>query len=189
MKLIEAETTGPGEETDVEPPPRPRPPRPEKRRVSVSLVLTLLVLVGTVVAVYLLVPARHNALIETGLRLHREDDPDLELARPSEAELVAWGVAVLGKDVPWPRPGGDLSVEGVQTTSVLNWRAAVIRYRIGDDRVTLLAQRNRTAVPRTTHRRDGDLLAVSWRHKKWTFVAVGPADHFDRWGPRVEAPR
>lgn len=188
MKLIEAEITGPGEESEVEPPPRPRPPRPAKRRVSVSLVLTLIVLVATVAAVYLIFPARHNALIEAGFELHREPEPELELERPSDRELTAWGVAAMGRDVPWPAQAEGVSVVGLRTASVLNRRVAVVHYLIHGDPVTVLVQRPREAVPRTLRRTDDDLKAVSWRSQKLTFVAVGPEASFDRWAPVVGAP-
>ena len=59
MKLIEAESTGPveGDEALV------TPPRPPRRRVSVSLLFTLTVLIGTVVTIYAMFPARHNVLM------------------------------------------------------------------------------------------------------------------------------
>ena len=59
MKLVEAEAEGPIEgETAIV-----TPPRPPHRRVSVSLLFTLTVLIGTVVAIYLMFPARHNVLL------------------------------------------------------------------------------------------------------------------------------
>ncbi|HTM21157.1 MAG TPA: hypothetical protein VL172_11630 [Kofleriaceae bacterium] len=187
MKLIEAETTGPGE-TEAEPPPVPLPPRPRRRRVSVSLLLTLLVLAATVTTVYLIFPERHNALIEAGFRLHRESDPELEIDHPTDAELAAWGVAAVGRDSEWPRQRDGIEVIGVRTATVLNRRVAVVHYKVKGDAVTILVQRPRDAVPRTLRRTDGDDKAVLWRRGKQTFVAVGPAATYASWGPAIGVP-
>jgi hypothetical protein len=188
MKLIEAETTGPGEETEVEPPPKPLRPRPEKRRVSVSLLLTLLVLVATVVTIYWVFPERHNALIEAGFELHREEQPDYELVNPSDAELDAWGVGAVGRDSSWPAQGKGVRVIGVRTATVLNRPAAVVQYEVEGAPVTVLVQRPRDAVPRTLRRSDGDDKAVLWRRGKQTFVAVGPAASYDKWSSALGVP-
>jgi hypothetical protein len=85
------------------------------------------------------------------------------------------------------RDPGPLGLER-PTAEELRRPVALVRYRFGDQAVTVLAQRARDAPPRTFSRRDGDDYAVSWRRGGFTFVAVGPADEIEAWKPLVGAP-
>src|SRR5262249_33119396 len=114
MKLVEAEATGPveGEDAIV------TPPRPPHRRASGSLLFTLSVLVGTVVTIYVVFPARHGVLVTEAIEHHREVSPAWDLAAPSPAELRAWAIGAAGKDVPLPP--GELEVIGARKIDILN---------------------------------------------------------------------
>ena len=97
MKLVEAESTGPVEGDDA----LVTPPRPPHRRVSVSLLFTLTVLIGTVVTIYAMFPARHNLLMTEALALHREP-PAWDLNAPSGDEARGWLIGVVGNNPPMP---------------------------------------------------------------------------------------
>jgi anti-sigma factor RsiW len=187
MKLVETDTTGPPEVEAVEDETVKTPPRPEHRRVSVSLLLTVAVLAGTVVTIYSVFPERHNALMTAAIEAHHGAEP-FELAAPSPSQLVAWSTALLGKDVPWPDLAPDVEIVGVRALMVLNRRAAMVRYRIAGDPVTVVVQQPRDTPPRKHHRRDGDDLCLSWRSHKWTFIAVGPVASAHRWAEFFGAP-
>jgi hypothetical protein len=180
MKLVEPEIPH-GDEEVAE---IPRPPRPERRRVYVSLALTLGVLAATVVAVYLAFPKRNNELVTEALEAHRNPGR-FQLERPSAAELKAWTVGVVGGSVPWP---SNLEVIGTWQIRILRRPAALIRFSVGGDQVTLMAMRAWDAPPRKYRRHDGDDLAVSWRRGPWTLVAVGPAAHADSWKAPLHVP-
>src|SRR3954471_20332579 len=98
MNLVEAEDVGPVE-GDA---PLVTPPRPPHRRVSVSLLFTLTILTGTVVAIYLAFPARHNVLMTEAIEQHHDAAPAWDLPAPSPVELRAWAIGLLGKDPPLP---------------------------------------------------------------------------------------
>ena len=187
MKLVETDTAGPRGAEEVEDETVQTPPRPEHRRVSVSLLFTIAVLVGTVVTIYKVFPERHNALMTAALEAHHAD-AEFELAGPSQSQLVAWSTALLGKDVPWPALEPDVEIVGVRALTVLNRSAAMVRYRIGGDPVTVVVQQPRDTPPRKHHRRDGDDLCLSWRAHKWTFIAVGPVSGAHRWAQFFGAP-
>ncbi len=184
MKLVEADTEGPLDEDEAE---APTPPRPERRRVSRSLIFTLVVLTSIVVTVYKVFPERHNELMSVVIEAHAERI-DFEIDNPTRAELVAWSVALLGKDVPWPAQRDDVQVVGIKSLRILGRPAALVRYEIGGKRVTLLVQRPRGAVPRKHWRRVDGKLAMSWRAHKFTLTAIGPADAADNWGEYLGAP-
>ncbi|HEU4732679.1 MAG TPA: hypothetical protein VFT22_32510, partial [Kofleriaceae bacterium] len=145
MKLVEAESTGPveGDAALV------TPPRPPHRRVSVSLVFTLTVLVGTVVTIYAMFPARNNVLVTEALERHRDASPAWDLVAPGPAELRAWAIGVVGKDPPLPGEGtaSGPPVVGAARLQILNRAAALIRIRIGGDEVTYLVQHARGIAP------------------------------------------
>ncbi|HEX4420376.1 MAG TPA: hypothetical protein VH165_20815 [Kofleriaceae bacterium] len=174
MKLVEAESTGPVEGDDAQ----VTPPRLPHRRVSVSLLFTLTVLIGTVVTIYLVFPARHNVLMTEALELHRDIGPGSawDLAAPGQAELRGWAIGVVGKDVPLP--GDDTAagatVIGASRRQILNRAAAVLRVRIGGDEITYLVQHARGIAPDRSERQDGELHALAWRAGPYTVVAVGP---------------
>lgn len=174
MNLVEAEAVGPVE-GDA---PLVTPPRPPHRRVSVSLLFTLTVLTGTVVAIYLTFPARHNVLMTEAIAQHREASPAWDLTAPSESELRAWMVGVVGKGAPMEPLG---VVEGARRIEVFERGAAVVRVRVGDYYLTYLVQRARGVAPKRGERTDGDLHAVAWRTGPFTRVAVGPEATFASW--------
>lgn len=175
MKLVEAESTGPveGDAALV------TPPRPPHRRVSVSLVFTLTVLVGTVVTIYAMFPARNNVLMTEAIERHREANPTWDLVAPNPAELRAWVIGVVGKDVPLPGEGAP--VIGAAPLRILNRAAALIRVRVGDDEVTYLVQHARGIAPDHSERQDGELRAVAWRKGPFTIVIVGADATATRW--------
>lgn len=180
MKLVETDIPHGDEEVSEV----PRPPRPERRRVYVSLALTLGVLAATVVAVYLAFPARNNELVTEALEAHRTPGA-YQLERPSPAELKAWTVGVVGGSVPWP---ADLEVIGTWQIRILRRPAALVRFSVEGDEVTLMAMRAWDAPPRKYRRHDGDELAVSWRRGPWTLVAIGPAARAERWKASLHVP-
>ena len=171
MKLVEAESTGPveGDAAQV------TPPRPPHRRVSVSLLFTLTVLIGTVVTIYAMFPARNNVLVTEAIERHREANPTWDLVAPNPAELRAWVIGVAGKDVPLPGEGTAVApaVIGAARLRILNRAAALIRVRVGNDDVTYLVQHARGIAPEHSERQDGALRAVAWRQGPFTIVAVG----------------
>jgi hypothetical protein len=182
MKLVEAEAEGPieGEDAVV------TPPRPPHRRVSVSLLLTLAVLVGTVVTIYLVFPARHNVMLTEAVAQHRDPQPTWDINAPSDAELRAWAIGIFGKDVPLPANGA--AIVGAKTIEVLNRRAASIRLRVGDDDITYLVQHAHGIVPEKMDRPDGDLLAVQWLRGSYICAAVGPEPSAKAWRPILHVP-
>ena len=180
MKLVEAESTGPveGDAALV------TPPRPPHRRVSVSLVFTLTVLVGTVVTIFAMFPARHNLLMTEAIAHHRDPGAAWDLVTPTRDALRAWMIGATGKDAPLP--GEAATVVGARRLDILNRAAALIRLRIGDDEVTYVVQRARGIAPESAERvepgetgdkvprgSDGALRAVAWRSGRFTVVAVG----------------
>ncbi|HEX3759083.1 MAG TPA: hypothetical protein VHW23_10270 [Kofleriaceae bacterium] len=175
MKLVEAESTGPveGDAALV------TPPRPPHRRVSVSLVFTLTVLVGTVVTIFAMFPARHNLLMTEAIAHHREPGPAWDLTAPTRDALRAWMIGAVGKDAPLP--GEATTVVGARQLDILNRAAALVRLRIGDDDVTYLVQRARGIAPEGGERVDGTLRAVAWRRGRFTVVAVGADASAARW--------
>ncbi len=179
MKLVEAEAEGPieGEDAIV------TPPRPPHRRVSVSFLFTLTVLVGTVVAIYVVFPARHNLLLTEAIENHREVDPKWDLVTPTPEAFRGWAIGVAGKDVPLPPDSA--KVVAARQIVIHDRRAAVIRLAIGGDELTYLVQHGRGVAPKGSQRTDGDLHAVSWRKGKFTCVAVGPAATASTWAPSI----
>jgi hypothetical protein len=175
MKLVEAEAEGPieGEEAIV------TPPRPPHRRVSVSIVLTLTVLIGTVVAIYVIFPARHNALLTEAIDQHR-DEQQWDITAPSLPELRAWALGVVGKGVPLPEIP-DMRIVGAREIEVLDRRAALVRFAIGADEITYVVQHSRGMIPKGSERTDGDVHAISWRSGKFSCIAVGPDATRDGW--------
>ena len=174
MHLVEPEEVGPIEGDD----PRITPPRPPHRRVSVSLLFTLSVLIGLVVTIYMALPARHNVLLTAAIEHHREPGDSWDLEKPSQAELRAWAIGVVGKDAPLPDAA---LVTGAKRVSVLNRDAALMRLQIGSDQVTYLVQNARGVAPKRDEKDDGDLHAKAWRRGKLTCIAVGPQASSSSW--------
>ena len=179
MKLVEPEAEGPieGEEPIV------TPPRPPHRRVSVSFLFTLTVLVGTVVAVYLAFPARHNLLLTEAMEAHREAEPQWDLVAPPFNEMRTWPIGVAGKNVPLPP--ADARIIAARSTDIHDRRAAIVRFSLGADELTYLVQHGRGIPPKRSERTDGDLHAVSWKSGKFTCVVVGPTATKDTWVAQV----
>lgn len=177
MKLVDADADDPV----VAPPPPPR--RLDKRRVSVSFLFTITVLVGSVVAVFTLFPSRHNQVADSALAAHRATAA-WDLEAPDPVVLAAWARGAVGRDPPLPTAPG-LVVVGVRTISILRRPAAVIRYQIGADPVTLVLQRARDLQSRSLHKDAGDTRVEAWRRGPWTCVAVGPAATVATWLPLV----
>ncbi len=175
MSLIEAESTGPVE-GDA---PLVTPPRPPHRRVSVSLLFTLTVLTGTVVAIYLTFPARHNVLMTEAMAAHADTTTPRDLTSPSAAELRGWAIGVVGKDPPLPRASA--KVTGARTIEIFNRNAAVLDIEVGGERVTYLMQRARGIAPEHSERDDGDVRAIAWKQGPYTLVGVGPAASAATW--------
>ncbi|MBT8494992.1 MAG: hypothetical protein KJO07_18225 [Deltaproteobacteria bacterium] len=179
MKLVESDVpdmpTG-----DV---PKPRPPR---RRVAVSLLFTLSVLVATVVAVYVVFPARHNEALAIAIESHRDPEP-YELDKPSRGEVLAWSIGVHAKRVPWPELDRDVVLVGAYGLRIFRQPTSVLRLEVGGQPVTLMALKVRDTPRRKRRLVDDELIAQKWRVKKWTFIAVGPRDIADRWRPVVES--
>ena len=173
MSLVEAEEVGPVE-GDA---PLVTPPRPPHRRVSVSLLFTLTVLIGTVVAIYLAFPNRHNVLLTEAIDRHREP-PAWELQAPSAGEVRAWVMGFAGKEPPLPPT---TTVKGASKIVVLDRDAALMRLALGEDEVTYLCQRARGMAPKYSDRIEGDLRAYAWRRGPFTCVAVGPSATAERW--------
>lgn len=175
MKLVEEEVTGPveGDAALV------TPPRPPHRRVSVSLLFTLTVLIGTVVTIYMVFPARHNVLVTEAFERHRDASPTWDLTNLSPTELRAWVVGVAGKDAPLPRDG--MTVIGVRHFDVLNRPAGLIQLRVGADDVSYLVQHVRGISQERIERQDGDLRAIGWHQGKFSIVVVGPDASASSW--------
>ncbi len=180
MNLVEAEEVGPVE-GDA---PLVTPPRPPHRRVSVSLLFTLTVLIGTVVAIYMAFPARHNVLMTEAIAQHRNPGDAWDLTAPTPAELRAWVIGLAGKDAPMP--ASIATIRGARRIEVLNRAAAVIRLSIGSDDITYVIQRARGIAPAHADRIDGDLHAIAWRKGRYTLVAVGPEATFATWRAAFE---
>ncbi len=175
MHLVEPEEVGPIEGDD----PRITPPRPPHRRVSVSLLFTLSVLIGTVVTIYLVLPARHNVLLTEAIERHRDTDVAWDIEAPTLPELRAWTIGVVGKDAPLPTDA--TKVIGARRISILRRDAALMRVQIGDDQVTYLVAKARGMAPKHDEQNDGDVHASAWRVGKFTCVAVGPQASSSAW--------
>jgi hypothetical protein len=179
--LIEAEETKP---SDEDPPVAvPRPPRPEHRRVYTSLILTTAILVGTVVAVYMLFPARHHVLATSATTHHRTPTTSWELPAPTAAELRAWSIGVLRGEAPLPAA----PAIGAQTIEYHSRNAALVRLHAGADEITYVIARAAGVSPASS-RVDGELRVVEWRRGPWAMVAIGPDATSASWKPIVNAP-
>ena len=173
MKLVEAESEGPVEGDDA----LVTPPRPPHRRVAVSLLLTLSVLIGLVVAIYVVFPARHNVLATEALAGHRDPSPVWDLQAPSATELHAWTIGVVGKDPPLP----NLPAIGARRIEILERHAALIRFTIGHDEVTYVVGHAARISPEHSELRDGDLRVVAWPHGAFVCAGVGPDATAAQW--------
>jgi hypothetical protein len=173
MKLVEAESTGPveGEDAVI------TPPRPPHRRVSVSLLFTLSVLIGLVVAIYVVFPARHNVLATEALARHRDAQPSWDLTAPSPSELRAWTIGVVGKDAPVP----NLPALGARRIDILQRHAALIRFQIGNDDITYVVGHAARIAPEDSVVHDGELRVVTWTRGAFVCAGVGPDATATQW--------
>lgn len=185
MKLVDTDEDDPS--AHPEPPVRATPPRPEKRQVTVSLLLTVTILAGTVIAVFTIFPERHNELITSTVAAHRAAT-EWEIASPPDAELRLWARAVLGDPPPLPDPTSGATPLGARALSILDRRAALVRYRVGESEVSYLVQRARDVPRRRVRTTDGPDAIEAWRSGPWTCVVVGPATTADRWRPVLGVP-
>lgn len=174
MNLVEAEEVGPVE-GDA---PLVTPPRPPHRRVSVSLLFTLTVLIGTVVAIYLVFPARHDVLVSDAIALH-EEPGEWDLESPTVGELKAWAMGITGKEIVLP--AAPTAIRGARRVEIFERGAAVMRFAIGSDDVTYLCQRARGIAPKTQRRVEGDIVAVGRLQGRITCVLVGPVASEATW--------
>jgi hypothetical protein len=142
-------------------------------------VFTLSVLIGLVVTIYAVLPARHNVLVTAAIEHHRNPELPWDLDAPSPAELRAWAIGVVGKDVPLPAETAH--VIGARRVEVLKRGAALMRLRVGADEVTYLVQNVHGIAPEHAEQHDGDLRATAWRRGKFTCVAVGPSASAGSW--------
>jgi hypothetical protein len=175
MHLVEAEAVGPIEGDE----PRVTPPRPLHRRVSVSLLFTLSVLIGTVVTIYTVLPARQDVLASEAAHYHRDVPSSWDLEKPTPGELRAWAIGVIGKGVPLPTEAA--TIVGALRLDVLRRPAALIGLQVAGEHVTYLVQNSRGIAPEHVEHDDGDLRTVSWRRGTYTFVAVGPRASMSSW--------
>jgi hypothetical protein len=164
----------------------PRPPRPEHRRVYTSLLFTSAILVGTVVAVYLMFPARHHVLATSAVEHHNAPATAWELPAPTPPELRAWMIGVVGEDAPLPPALDRTPAIGAQSVQVLGRRAALVRLHAGTDEITYVVARARGVGPRSS-RKSGDLRVIEWRRGPWALVVVGPEATAATWRPLVGA--
>ena len=158
MKLVEAESTGPVEGDDA----IVTPPRPPHRRVSVSLLFTLSVLIGTVVAIYHGVSGAPQRARDRGDRAPSRAAAAWDLAAPTAGASCARGRSASSARTS-PLPAASAIGARRAKLEVLDRHAALIRFTIGNDEVTLpRAAHAAGSRPSTPSDRDGDLRAVAW---------------------------
>jgi hypothetical protein len=147
------------------------------------LIFTLSVLTGLVVAIYTLLPARHDVLIEEAVHYQRATDTSWDLEHPTAGELHAWAIGVIGKDVPLP--ADTTTIIGAKRIEIVHRAAALVRLQHGADTLTYVVQHSRGIAPEHVERTDGDLRALSWRRNKYTYVLVGPVATQAAWAPAI----
>ncbi len=173
-------------DTDLHGGPPKREPDFVLRSNTFAFPLSAIVLVATVAAVYYFTPVRKGVLFARAAAEHRSSDaPDL--AEPSPDQLAAWSIGALGPDVPWPVEGDAVPV-GARSIEIQRLRAGIVRYRVADAEVSLVAQRARDAPPRRRRLADEGDTILSWRAGKWTMVAVGPSANVAAWARPLGAP-
>jgi hypothetical protein len=166
MKLVESDAEGPQIEESIT-----TPPKPEKRRVSISLLFTLGVLIGTVVTIYGLLPARHNLLMTEAIAAHQQDSASFDLVSPSQGELRAWMIGAVGRDAPVVQLAG-VEPAAATVVSIHRRNAAVVRYRLGTEVVTVLVQHAKGWSPSRASRDSGSVHAEMRLAGQWTVVVV-----------------
>lgn len=185
MKLVDTDNDRPDDE--AEPAPHPNPPRPEKRLAHASLILTAVILIGTVVTIYTVFPRLETDAVGTAIRGHRAPEPAWQLVAPGQSELAAWALAHLGDHPPLPRRAG-LAVVGARPIALHHRRAALVRYKVGADEVSMLVERGADASTTRGTRVTGSDVADAWRDGPWTIVVVGPAATAETWRAALAVP-
>lgn len=180
MKLIESDAEGPKVEESTT-----TAPRPEKRRVSISLLFTLAVLVGTVVAIYTLLPARNQVLVTEALAGHRRDIKTFDVVGPTVGELQAWTTGALGKQAPVFAVLGAVPL-AASVITIHRRNASLVRYRVGTEELTVLMHHAKGWSPESAERDDGDLHASLKLVGRWTVVIVGAKATMATWLPNVK---
>ena len=183
MRLYQADTRKPDDDSEIV---VPRPPRPEHRRVYTSLAFTAAILAATVVTVYLLFPPRHHLLATTATERHRMPGA-WQITTPTPAELRAWVIGVVEGQPPLPPALDRATTVGASVVDVLKRRAALVRLRFDADELTYVVTRARGVSPPLS-RRDAELRVIEWRKGPWTIVVVGSDATAPRWRPLVGAP-
>jgi hypothetical protein len=179
MKLVETDADRPEDET--EPAPAVTPPVPEKRRAYASLIFTAAILIGTVVGIYSVFPARKDEATRQVVSQHRRSDVAWQLAAPSRAELEAWTLALAGDGAPLPPEHAEMTIVGARPIEIHHRDAAFMRFRVGSDEVSYLVAPTSDAPEGRASRRTGDDHIEAWRSGKYTCIAVGPAASADAW--------
>ena len=144
--------------------------------ILLTALFTLTVLTGTVVAIYMMFPARHHVLLTEAIEQHGLEQA-WDLTTPAPAELRAWAIGLVGKGAPVP----EAAPLGARDLEVLGRRAALMRVAVGGEEVTYLVQRARGITPKREERVEGEVLAVAWRSGKFSCVAVGPKATSKAW--------
>lgn len=186
MKLVDAEITKDGEDV---PNVAASAPRPARRRVYTSLLVTLTVLFGTVGVIYSIFPNRDNEALTTVIEAHLNSESEpLALEHPSGLEIRAWSLGIFGEPVPWPEVSATLVPQSASLIKLFKRDMAIVRYEMDGQKVSVAFWRAHDAPPRIHRRTEDGLYAVSWRRKRFTTFAIGPAASNDLWTTRLEAP-
>lgn len=159
--------------------PGASPPRTERRGAPLSLLFTLSVVVGTVVAIYALLPARDDVVSAEAARLHRAPPGRWDLEHPRPDQLRAWSIGVVGTGAPLP--AARAIVIGARRIDVLDRAAVLIRLLVGADPVSIVVQPARGITPDRVERHDRELRSVAWRRGRFSLVAVGADATAGRW--------
>jgi hypothetical protein len=145
------------------------------------------VLFGTVGVIYGVFPNRQDEVMNLAIESHREPGT-FELDGPSVMEIRAWSLGVFGESAPWPKASDDMVPIGASALRIFKRDVAIVRYELGGKPLTLVMLRKRDPVPRTLRRTGEGVHAVSWGRKRFTTIAVGPADSKDAWTKRIGSP-
>lgn len=186
MKFVDAEITKDGEDV---PNLAASVPRPARRRVYTSLLVTLTVLFGTVGIIYSIFPNRDNEALTAAIEAHlRSNSETLALEHPSGLEIRAWSLGIFGEPAPWPEANATLVPQSASVIKVFKRDMAIVRYELDGQKVSVAFWRAHDAPPRIHRRTEDGIYAVSWRRKRFTCFAIGPAASKDQWTARLDAP-
>jgi hypothetical protein len=190
VKLVETDADRP--EDEAEPKPLVTPSVPEKRRAYASLIFTAVTLIGTVVTIYTVFPARTHESAKAALDAHHQQDPKFQLAAPGHSQLLAWATGVLDGEPPMPADGADLRALGARALDIRHRPAAYVRYAMGLGgvayQVSFVVQHAEDSPADRSSRVDGPDDVESWTDGAWKCIAVGPAAQAPLWKPRLGVP-